>query len=171
MTDSRAAQAMKTAIDMEKSGHQFFTEAAGKVTNEAGRKVFKRLAAEEIDHMHIFSKIFTALTSGTDWQRAVAQAEPARKVPYFDEARKQFKAGDLTVELEYLGKALDLERKAIAFFEKAISDAETAEARSVFERILEEERNHYDLIQAEVDSLNGSGFWFDVPEFNMDGKF
>jgi rubrerythrin len=171
MTDTKAAEAMKTAIEMEKSGHRFFTEAASKVKNEAGRKVFSRLAAEEMNHLRVFSKIFTALAEGTDWQKATAQVEPARRVPYFDDAKKQFKAEDLSVDLDYLRKALDLERNAISFFEKAIGEADTSEAREVFRRILEEEQGHYDLIQAEIDNINGSGFWFDVQEFNMDGKF
>jgi rubrerythrin len=171
MTDARAAQAMKTAIEMEKSGHRFFTEAAGKVKNEAGRRVFTRLAAEEINHLQVFTKIFTALTQGTDWQKAVAEVRPAKRVPYFDDARQQFKAENLSVELEFLRKALDLERDAIAFFDKAAREAETAEARDIFMRIMEEEQGHYDLIQAEIDSLNGAGFWFDVQEFHMDGKF
>jgi rubrerythrin len=171
MTDTRAAEAMKTAIEMEKSGHRFFLDAASKVRNEAGRKVFSRLAAEEINHLHIFSEIFSALTAGTSWQKAVAQIEPSKRVPYFDDAKKQFKAEDLSVDLDYLRKALDLERKAISFFEKAIAEAETPDAREVFRRILQEEQGHYDLIQAEIDNVNGSGYWFDVQEFNMDGKY
>ncbi|HVP58826.1 MAG TPA: ferritin family protein [bacterium] len=171
MTDTRSAQAMKTAIEMEKSGHRFFTDAARQVKNEAGRKVFTRLASEELVHLQVFEKIFTALTQGTDWKKAMPTAEPAKRVPYFDDAAKQFKAGDLSVELDYLRKALELERKAISFFEKAATEAEASEAREIFKRILAEEQNHYDLIQAEIDSVNGSGFWFDVPEFFMDGRY
>jgi rubrerythrin len=171
MTDTKPAQAMKTAIEMEKSGHRFFTDAARQVKNEAGRKVFTRLAAEEMVHLQVFEKIFTALTDGTDWKKAIPEVEPAKRVPYFDDAAKQFKAGDLSVELDYLRKALELERKAIGFFEQALKEAGAADAREVFSRILEEEQSHYDLIQAEIDSVNGSGFWFDVPEFHMDGRF
>jgi rubrerythrin len=171
MIDEKTAQAMRTAVEMEKSGHRFFTEAAGKVRNEAGRKVFSRLASEEMVHLQVFEKIFTALAQGTDWKKAVGQAEPAKRVPYFDDARKQIKAEDMSVELDYLRKALDLERNAMAFFEKAAREAETAEAREVFERIQAEEQGHYDLIQAEIDSINGSGYWFDVQEFHMDGKY
>lgn len=171
MIGEKTAEAMKTAIEMEKSGHRFFTDAAAKVTNEAGRKVFRRLASEEMVHLQVFDKIFTALTQGTDWKKAVGQVEPARRVPYFDEAKKQFKAADMSVELDFLRKALDLERNAMAFFGKAAQDAETPEARAVFKSILAEEQGHYDLIQAEIDSVNGSGYWFDVQEFSMDGKY
>ncbi len=171
MIDERTVEAMKTAIEMEKSGHRFFMEASNKVSHEVGRKLFKRLASEEIDHLRTFEKIFDELSSGGDWKKVISSVTPTKRMPYFDEARKEFKAQDLTVELEFLDRALNIERKAIKFFEDAIANAETAEAREVFSRILEEEKNHYDLIQSEIDSINNSGFWFDVHEFRMDGEF
>ncbi len=171
MLGDRTAQAMKTAIEMEKSGHRFFTEASNKVKHEVGRKLFSRLAAEEIDHMRTFEKIFNEVSGGADWKQAMKAVEPAKKVPYFDEARKEFRVEDMSVELDYLKKALDLERNAMRFFERAIQDAESPEAKQIFKRIHDEEKGHYDLIQSEIDSINGNGFWFDVQEFHMDGKF
>lgn len=171
MIGGRTAQAMKTAIEMEKSGHRFFTEASNKVKHEVGRKLFSRLAAEEIEHMQTFEKIFNEVSGGADWKEAMKAIQPAKKVPYFDEGRKEFKVEDMSVELDYLKKALDLERNAMQFFEKAIQDAESPEAKEIFKRILDEEQGHYDLIQSEIDSINGTGFWFDVNEFRMDGKF
>jgi rubrerythrin len=171
MIGDKTAQAMKTAIEMEKSGHRFFTEASNKVRHEVGRKLFSRLAAEEIDHMRTFEKIFTEASSGGDWKKAISAIQPAKRMPYFDEARKQFKPEDLSVEMDYLKKALDLERDAMQFFEKAIAEAESEEAKQIFRRILDEERAHYDLIQSEIDSISGTGFWFDVQEFYMDGKY
>lgn len=171
MIGDRTAQAMRTAIEMEKSGHRFFTEASNKVKHEVGRKLFSRLAAEEIDHMRTFEKIFNEVSGGADWKEAMKAIRPAKKVPYFDEARKEFKVEDMSVELDYLKKALDLERDAMRFFEKAIQDAESPEAREIFKRIHDEEKGHYDLIQSEIDSINGNGFWFDVQEFYMDGKY
>ena len=171
MIGDRTAQAMRTAIEMEKSGHRFFTEASNKVKHEVGRKLFSRLASEEIDHMRTFEKIFNEVSGGADWKEAMKAVQPARKVPYFDEARKEFKAEDMSVELDYLKQALDLERDAMHFFEKAIQDAESPEAKEIFKRIYDEEQGHYDLIQSEIDSINGTGFWFDVNEFRMDGKY
>ncbi len=171
MIDERTAEAMKTAIEMEKSGHRFFTEASNKVKHEVGRKLFRRLASEEIEHLKTFEKIFDELSKGGDWKQAMSSLGTTRRMPYFDEARKEFKAEDLTVELDYLRRALDIERRAIDFFENAIAGAQTEEAKDVFKKILEEEKNHYDLIQAEIDSINHSGFWFDVHELRMDSQF
>jgi rubrerythrin len=171
MIAEKTAKAMKTAIEMEKSGHRFFTEASEKVNHEVGRKLFTRLAAEEIEHLRTFEKIFTALAEGTGWKEAVDSVEPSERVPYFDDARKEFKVEDQTVEMDCLEEALDLERDTMQFFGKAMAEAESPEAKEIFKRILEEEQAHYDLIQAEIDSINGSGFWFDVQEFEMDGRF
>jgi rubrerythrin len=171
MIGTKTAQAMKTAIEMEKSGHRFFTEAAKRVRHDVGRRMFSRLAAEEMTHLQAFEKIFSEVSGGADFGEALKAVKPAERVPYFDEARKQFKSMDLSVELDYLRQALDLERKAMRFFEHAMKEAETSEAREIFKRILDEEQLHYDLIQAEIDSLSGSGFWFDVHESYMDGKF
>jgi rubrerythrin len=162
---------MKTAIEMEKSGHRFFTEAAAKVGHEVGKKVFARLAKEEIEHLRTFEKIFDQLSGGSAWKDAVGVVQPVKRVKYFDEARAKFKADDIKLELDYLRQALDLERNAMNFFEGAVGEAETAEAGQIFKKVLEEERGHYDLIQAQIDSLNGSGYWFDLPEFHMDAKY
>ncbi len=171
MMDKEVAEAMKTAIEMEKSGYRFFTEAAIKVEHPVGKKLFNRLAAEEIHHLRTFERIFSELSKGNDWSQITSTVIPKKRVPYFDEARKQFEPTNLTVELDYLKQALDLERKAIDFFENAIRSAKSEAAKAVFERILAEEKGHYDLIQSEIDSINNSGFWFDVQEFKMDGQY
>ena len=167
----KTAQAMKTAMEMELSGHKFFTDAAQRVESEVGKKLFGRLAKEELLHLKVFEKVFGDVSRGVAWKDAVKSVEPEVYVPYFDEARKNFEPKDLNLELDFLKKALELERKAMAFFDQAAADAEDSEAREIFKKIREQEQLHYDLIQAEIDHLSGSGFWFDVREFDMDGKF
>jgi hypothetical protein len=34
----------------------------------------------------------------------------------------------------------------------------------------EMEISHYNLIQAEIDSINKTGFWFSVREFTLEGE-
>ena len=64
---------------------------------------------------------------------------------------------------EAMKTAIEMEKSGHRFFMEA--------SNNVFTRILEEEKNHYDLIQAEIDSINHSGFWFDVHELRMDSQF
>jgi len=38
----------------------------------------------------------------------------------------------------------------------------------MFQRLMEMEEFHYELLSAELDSINESGFWFTIPEFNLE---
>ncbi len=66
---------------------------------------------------------------------------------------------------------MDLETHAVRHFEAASRDTYDSVAKKMFREIAEEEKFHYDLLQAQHDSLTNSGFWFDSAEFRMDGKY
>ena len=74
-------------------------------------------------------------------------------------------------EIDALNTALDLEKKTADFFREQADSIDESEARALFKRLAEWEDAHYDIIQAELDSINRTGFWFGIPEFQMDGKF
>jgi hypothetical protein len=42
------------------------------------------------------------------------------------------------------------------------------EGQQLFGRFLEIEEAHAAIVQAEIDSVNGTGFWFDVMEFSLE---
>ncbi len=54
------------------------------------------------------------------------------------------------------------------FYRQAATQLEPPEARELFQPFLKIEGGHQTLVQAELDSLAGTGFWFDVPEFRME---
>ncbi|MFQ6110262.1 MAG: hypothetical protein ACE5L7_11990 [Candidatus Aminicenantales bacterium] len=56
-------------------------------------------------------------------------------------------------------------------FQKAAEEVSDPDAREIFLKIREEEKFHYDLLQAQIDSLTHSGFWLDSAEFRLDGKW
>ena len=66
---------------------------------------------------------------------------------------------------------MELEENAIRFFQKAAEEVGDPVAKEIFLSISEEEKFHYDLLQAQHDSLTNSGFWLDSAEFQMDGKY
>jgi rubrerythrin len=75
---------------------------------------------------------------------------------------------DYGAELELLKKALDLEIEATAFFRRMVAELDE-EAQKLFARFVEIEAGHEAIVQAEIDALNGLGFWFDFTEFRFDG--
>ena len=66
---------------------------------------------------------------------------------------------------------MELENKAIEFFNKSAQEVADPAAKEILNQICDEERFHYDLLQAQYDSVTHDGFWLDSAEFRMDGKY
>lgn len=114
---------IKDAIELEINGRSFFEHAAEETQNNLGKKMFKKLARDEIEHLNTFNRLFTDVIGNEEWKKYVAERERRKSL--------------LIEELK--------------------------------ERI--EKKGHYDLLQAQYDSVTNSGYWFDVAEFRMDGKY
>jgi rubrerythrin len=168
----KVREAIKTAIQLEKDGKAFFDQATRETENELGKKMFRKLAADEVRHLQTFKKMFQTITDPGTWKQLLAEGPPKERMPSFDH-----KAGSRTPaekgagELSALQQALEVERKAIDFFKRTAQETSDPEAGRIFLAIANEEEGHYDLIQAQIDSLTHSGFWFDVGEFQMDGMY
>jgi rubrerythrin len=164
---------IKEAIKLELDGQSFFEYVADATHNELGKKMFTKLAHDEAQHLRVFSEIFTELV-GEDWKKHIGDVKKREKAPMIDAlAKKVAKAGKegRASELEAISIAMDLERNAIEFFCSAAKGTTDTKARDVFNRIADEERLHFDLLQAQYDNLTNSGYWFDVAEFRMDSKY
>jgi rubrerythrin len=165
-------EAIQIAIQLEKDGRQFFEKAAEETKNELGKKMFLKLASDEVRHLVTFEKMFKSLADPKTWKELLKEAPPRERMPYFSEkaeSRSPVEKG--AGEVEALRQALEVERKAIDFFKKVAEQAGDPEASRIFETIAQEEVTHYDLIQAQIDSVTNAGFWFDVGEFKMDGLY
>jgi hypothetical protein len=44
------------------------------------------------------------------------------------------------------------------------------EGQQMFAEFVKIEQGHLDLVQAEIDAVSGVGFWFDMPEFNLEAE-
>jgi rubrerythrin len=66
-----------------------------------------------------------------------------------------------------LSKALQVEVETSAFYRKLVQEME-GDARTMFARFLEIEDGHIAVVQAELDYISQTGFWFDFQEFDME---
>jgi rubrerythrin len=66
---------------------------------------------------------------------------------------------------------MELERDSIEKYKEWSMKSGDTKVREIFEKIIKEEEFHYDLLQAEYDNITNTGFWFNMAEFRMDGKF
>lgn len=74
-------------------------------------------------------------------------------------------------EVEAISIGMELESDAIRHFQEAVAATDDLKAKKIFREIAEEEKFHYDLLQAQYDSVMKTGNYLDGAEFQMDGKW
>ena len=162
---------IQDAIRLEINGQAFFNKAAEVTHNELGKKMFVRLAQEEVKHLDTFSRLFSSIIGSDDWKKQVQREELKGPSPVIEELAQRMKRAEGQSEVEAIRIGMELEQKAVDFFTKSAATMDDSEAKQIFEKIADEERFHYDLLLAQHDSVTGSGFWLDSSEFQMDGRF
>lgn len=163
--------AIKEAIRLEINGRNFFNHAAEITHNELGKKMFQKLASEEVKHIEVFSKLFTKILKEADWKKYVRDEELKGESELIEKLKERMKGAEGKSETQALSIGMELEENAVRFFQKAADEVDDPVAKEIFRNISEEEKFHYDLLQAQHDSLTNSGFWLDSAEFQMDGKY
>jgi rubrerythrin len=159
------------AIRLEINGRKFFNHAAEVTEHEKGKNMFKFLAEEEVKHLETFSKLFSQILSGDDWKQYIKSSDTQGDAPLVEKLKDRLKSGEGKGETEALSIGMQLEMDAIQFFQNASAETDDPVAARIFQEIAEEEKFHYDLLQAQLDSVTNSGFWLDGAEFQMDGKW
>jgi len=162
---------IEEAIKLEINGQAFFNHAAQTTRNELGKKMFLRLAEEEVKHLDAFSRLFSSVLKSDEWKKLVDRERVKGPSAVIEELAARMKRAESQSDLEALRIGMELELKAIDFFKGCAGASREPEAREMFEKISDEEKFHYDLLQAQHDSLTNSGFWLDSSEFMMDGKY
>jgi rubrerythrin len=75
--------------------------------------------------------------------------------------------GNHAAELDSLRQALAAEEETSAFYLLMVREL-PPEGQELFSRFLEIEDGHAAVVQAEIDSVNQMGFWFDLKEFDLE---
>ena len=167
-----AVKALKTAIEIEDNGLLNFLRFARQTKDTTGKNMFIRLAMDEHEHRRIIEKQLTNLMEGKPLIKIeIPKSEIEQVAPTIREKQQRTRGESGLLEIDALNTALDLERKAAKFFRDQADLVDDPDAKAMFIRLAEWEDAHFDLIQAELDSIQGTGCWFGIPEFQMDGKF
>jgi Fur family transcriptional regulator, ferric uptake regulator len=148
-----ARDALRIAIATERSGREFYTRAARLAKDARGRKVFHKLATEEVEHLRKLEDRYQALIAADP----TLESQPTFLF-FKGAANGLFAAG--TEELKKGGgdrKALLVgircERGSHRFFKKYGERFEESEGKRIFLEFADEEREHLDLLIREYRSL------------------
>lgn len=138
-------EALKMAIQTEKDSMDFYRRAASMTKNERAKKVFEMLANEEVGHLKSFFDHFKGGEFGD--MKAYMDSPPNKRNLAYMALEKAI--SDETHEKEALEIALKEEKACINQYSALAKDIVDPLVRSVFERVIKETQNHYDLIEDE----------------------
>ena len=165
-------EAIKTALEFENKVTAIYQDAVEKTADPAGKRIFEVMAKEEQEHVaYLESRLAEWKKTGKVTVEALATTVPSpEKISAGIKTLEQKvdEKKDHSVEIDLLKRALAAESETGAYYRKLVAELD-ADGQKLFQRFVEIEEGHYAIVQAQLDSLTGMGFWFDSMEFNLEG--
>ena len=163
-------EAIKMAIEYETKIRDLYQDAAAGTQDPTGKRVFALLAEDEQRHLdYLRHKLAQWGETGKISMDDLASViPPAKAIREGMKALKQtMSKEDRTDEKRMLAKALSVEVETSRFYQKMV-DEMADDTRPMFARFMEIENEHVDIVQAELDYISHTGYWFDIKEFDME---
>ena len=164
--DSNAVlKILKQAMESEKEGYEFYIQASTITKDPKGKEMFKYLARDETDHFKILEDAYNRLKGGEGkGSNTIGHKQKEKGFLIDSSLLLKVDSGDLKA----LNIAMKIEEEAQEFYAKSAEKAKHSDVRDIFLKLSDMEKNHYDLLKYEHDSLIRSGFWCDFPEITIE---
>ena len=149
--------AVEIAIKMQTDAIKFYTEAAEKTKNAVGKQMFLTIAEDEKRHLETLTQIFKGLDI------TVQDVSPMENIRTVFESMKtgMLKRVEATMdELEAFKIAMQMEKEGVEFYKKASAGAKTEKEKALFERLIKEEQEHYNIFANTYFFMSDTGSWF-----------
>jgi rubrerythrin len=164
-------EAIKTSIVYETKVRDVYFGAVDAAKREDAKRVFQLMADEEQRHVdYLEAKLQQWNEDGTVTADGLTTSVPSAETIERGIETLEEKVGgkEGTVELQWLRTPHGVERETSDFYQRMVNELPD-EAKGLFKRFLEIEEGHLALVQAQIDQALGTGYWFDVREFDLEG--
>ena len=156
------------AIAYEKKIRDLYRSAAKTIDDERGRAIFQALADDEHSHVEFLEYGLGCLAE--DGIIDLSRLKTTIPVPV--EAQIQAMAAKIPTQMlgdtkRVLNAALALEQETSAFYADACKKSQGTIA-DIFQKFLEIEQRHADVVQMELDHASNNGYWFNFMEIDME---
>lgn len=156
------------AIEMEASGHDYYTSLARAATVPGLKTIFTDLANDEEKHHQIFRALKAAPSAPA--MRESAALETARNIflllPRGEEALQ-----DIAGALPAYKHAMQLEAESFRLYEEAAAKESDPEVKRLLLRIAEEEHQHFNILENVYHFVNAPSQHLEWGEFSNLGEF
>ncbi len=151
---------LRAAMQGERTGYEFYKMAASHTKDPEGRKTFEALAAEEQAHFEFLRRHYHALLETGELAKDASLGQPrelGQEHPIFSKELKSRVQG-AHFEMSALAIAVQLELNGINHYRELAARARTAEARKLFQELVEWESGHYEAFIRQQQELQ-EAYW------------
>ncbi len=138
-------EALKLAIQAEKDSMDFYRRAAAVTKNERAKKVLELLANEEVGHLKAFFDHYKGGEFGD--LKSYIDSPPNKKNATYLALEKAI--DEETHEQKALEIALKEEKACVEQYTLLAKDIIDPLVKRIFEQVVKETQNHYDMIEDE----------------------
>ncbi len=149
--------AIEIAIKMEKDAIDFYQQAAQKTQNPVGKKMFISITEDEKRHLQMLSNILKEVDI------TIKEVSPMQNIKTIFETMKDSMMNRVTAtndELEGFRIAMEMEKEGIEFYNKTRTEAKTEKEKKLFERLIEEEKQHFAIFSNTYNFMKDTGNWY-----------
>jgi rubrerythrin len=164
---------LKTSIQMEIDGKEFYLKASEGSNNALGKKLLKQLAAEEDIHRQVFTKIFDNIKGKKDWPSTDFQPDGGRGLRTIFAKALEGKVIDIKAiptELDAVQTAMTMENKTYDFYTGRSKTATFKAESEFYEAVASQEKEHHRVLLDYSEFLKNPSAWFVQKEHHsLDG--
>ncbi len=149
--------AIEIAIKMEKDAIEFYQQAAEKTQNPVGKKMFLSITEDEKRHLQMLSNILKEVDI------TIKEVSPMQNIRTIFETMKESMMERIAAtddELEGFRIAMKMEEEGIEFYNKTKTEAKTEKEKKLFERLIEEEKQHFTIFSNTYNFMKDTGNWY-----------
>lgn len=154
---------LEVAIAMEVDLEKYYLKQAKINEGNSLKKIFTMLAKDEREHADILRSKSKELNYELKASETLVESKKLFKE--MDDFELEIK--DLPSQLDSFKMALEMEKKSIDAYEKILSETKDEKAKGLFEFLVKQEKEHYDIIEQLVLHLNRPVDWVEDAEFGI----
>jgi rubrerythrin len=153
-------EGLRKAIQTESDGYHFYSMAAASIQDAKGKKVFARLAQEELGHMKFLKSHYDSFVeSGKPDSKATlgARSDLSGASPIFSEEIKS-RIAEAHFEMMALSVAIKLELSSRQYYLSQSEATSNSQVKAFFGELADWESSHYQALLAQQESLK-EDYW------------
>ncbi len=148
---------VEIAAKMEADAIKFYREGAEKTRNPVGKKMFLSIAEDEKGHLQMLRSALEVC------ELKITEAHPIKAVrTIFEEMKDSMmqRVEATNDELEAFRIAMEMEKEGIEFYRKALAEAQSEKEKCLFERLIQEEEEHFKIFSETYEFMTDTGNWY-----------